>query len=87
MPMNDILLLESTLSVHLRPHFLAVTAEDNVINVVVSHPSFVFQHMNERVAKIFNLIKQYNADILARNIVVVQPFSAEEMNDLFEYWI
>jgi len=85
--LNDIQALESLLSVHLRPHFLAITSEDNVINIVISHPSFVFQYMHERVSKVFSLIKNHNSDILTRNIVVVQPFSADEMNDLFEYWV
>lgn len=82
----DVVAIESTLS-KLNPHFLSVTDDGDFINVVVSHPRFVFQQMHERVADVFSLIKKYNVDIMKRKLVVVQPFSADEMQDLFEYWI
>lgn len=85
--MQSSLILESIIAANLRPSFLAITQEEDYINVVISHPSFVRMEMSERVITVFDLIKLYSPDILKENVIVVQPFCADEMEDLLEHWV
>lgn len=71
----------------MRPHFLAITKEEDYINIVVSHPSFILMDMADRVSKVFDLIKIYDESLLINNVIVVQAFCADEMDDLFEFWV
>jgi len=71
----------------MRPHFLAITKEEDYINIVVSHPSFILMDMADRVSKVFDLIKIYDESLLINNVIVVQAFCADEMDDLFELWV
>lgn len=84
---SDLALLESILVVNLRPHFLAITREEDYINIVISHPSFVLLDMSERISKVFDLLKIFAPDVLKDNIIVVQAFCADELEDLFEFWV
>ena len=84
---NILASIESVLSIHLRPHFLSVTKEEEVISIIVSHPSFSFLAVSERISKIFDLLKLHNPVIFNQTNVVVQAFSEEELEDLFEYWV
>ena len=84
---SDLALLETIIVVNMRPHFLAITKEEDYINIVVSHPSFILMDMADRVSKVFDLIKIYDESLLINNVIVVQAFCADEMDDLFEFWV
>lgn len=79
--------LESIICVHVRPHFLSITEEDGVFSVIISHPSFLFMTMPERVSRIFDLIRIWNPDILKQGTIVVQAFDGKELEDIFQYWV
>jgi hypothetical protein len=84
---SDLALIEAIIVTNMRPHFLAVSKEEDYINIVISHPSFVRMTMPERIAKVFDLLKVWGEEVLKNNTVVVQAYCADEMEDLFEFWI
>lgn len=85
---NEILAeLESCLVAELRPHFLVIVKEDDFYNVIITHPSFVLMDMGERVGKVFSAIEKRSPKLIKNNIIIVQAFCAEELEDLFEYWV
>lgn len=77
--------LESSLVYHLRPHFLMIDIVEDCFHIIISQPSFRNQPIPERISDIFNLLKIHHTDILNKYPIVVQCFSAEEMNNVLEY--
>ena len=43
--------------------------------------------MSERVSKVYDAIAAYDADLLKNNVIIIQAFSADEFNSLFDYWL
>lgn len=82
---HSLLAIEYSLTISLRPHFLSVTQEADVISIVISHPSFVLLSTQDRVSLVFNLLNKSNPDIIKTNQIIVQPYSSDEMMDLFEH--
>lgn len=79
--------LENTLVCHLRPHFLKVELDKDFIHIVVCHPKFTNLSVGERIGNVFSLLNTYNNDIINSVTVIIEVFSPDEINDLFEFWL
>jgi len=84
---NVIAELEYCLVSRLVPHFLAISKEEDIYNIIVVHPTFVLLDMPERVSKVYDAIAGYDDKLLKNNVVIIQAFSGEEFESLFDYWL
>lgn len=84
--MNEYRLIIESILIQIRPNFLDVSYIDsvNTIHVIISHKLFRDMIISDRVSYIFSLLIKNCPDILEKVTVVVECFSSEEMNSLFE---
>jgi len=76
--------IESTLISYLRPHFLTIDDVDGAIHVVVIHPRFKPMETKARIKLVFDLLKQYNEDVVRNNTIVVEAFDSDQFQELLE---
>lgn len=83
--MTDRARLEYILCVYLRPTFLIID-EDSAgdIKVVVSALSFSYLSIEERINKIFVLLREKCPDILEKRLIVVEAYNSTELDDILE---
>lgn len=77
--------LESILCIYLKPTFLAITLVDGDVQIVVSALQFRNMNIQERVNYVFKLLSTRCCGIIKERLVIVQPFSGEEMVNVIEY--
>jgi hypothetical protein len=78
--------IESKLVYYLRPHFLSINKEKDFIHIVISHPKFNNLSIQQRVSLILSLIVDSNDDTL-KEAIIIEAYTSEEMDDLFENWL
>lgn len=78
--------LEGTLVAFLRPSFLSIVSDHpNQFHIVISRPQFEGMSVNSRLMIVFDLLKREHYDIIESNAVIVEAYSATEMEDLIDY--
>lgn len=81
---NHLVQIEHTLRTYLKPSFLMVDMNQDLVNVVVAHDQFHKYSPSTRVEIVFDLLKKYNNDSLVMYSVVVQTFSSIELERFLE---
>ena len=86
---NPITQLESFFVLEFRPHFLSIVCQPDLsppeYNVMIFSHIFKGMSIADRITYIFSLLKEKNPDILSTNVVIVEAFTASELEDLIEY--
>ena len=78
--------LEHLLIIKFRPTFLALTYNQDydIIEIVMSANQFDYMSVSERIAHVFMEIQRNLPQVLKEHLIVVQPFSGEQMEDVLE---
>lgn len=79
--------IEAAVVGEMRPHFLAITVDEGFVHIVITHPSFVMLPMKARVQKVLEAINKREPELIKTTPIMVQAFCANELEDLFEYWL
>lgn len=81
--------LESLLVADLRPYFLSIVSIPDTsppqIQVLISAHRFKGMSIEDRIPYIYNLINVKKPDIIINNAVIVEAYTASELEDLIEY--
>ncbi len=76
--------IEAAIVIGIRPHFLAISIDEEFIHVIVSHPSFTNKSISQRIRICYDLLREYNKELLKDNAIIIETYSPSQLNDLLE---
>lgn len=81
--------LESFLVAEFRPYFLSIVTLPDMsppqIQVLISAHRFKGMSIKDRLSYIYDLLKVKKPDIIVNNAIIIEAYTASELEDLIEY--